>query len=405
MGNHKTKRREVCPHAHCAYFTPLRGGPPPKAYGGTERVVANLAEALTAKGHQVTVYANGKSRVNADLVVCRDLSLLTDTRLTEAIADHLLMLDRVKRDASRFDILHFHTEFLHFPMFEAIAEKTLTNCHSRLDHVGLLPFFRRYQRFPLVSISNAQRRPLPGANWTATIPHGNPPDLFRLLPHNNRSARKDYLGFLGRIAPDKGIDNAIAIARGAGLRLKIAARINSFDMPYWEQSVKPQLDGHQIEYVGEIGDDEKTAFLNQAAALLFPIRWPEPFGLVMIEAMACGTPVIAYPFGSVREVIEDGVTGRIVETLDEAVAAVPEVTRLDRTRIRQRFEDRFTSDRMAEDYLSVYRRLGAPRVSVRTHKEVLQRLADDRAQNGLPQKPLSPSALKEVPQTIRHERE
>jgi glycosyltransferase involved in cell wall biosynthesis len=387
-----------------ALISPLYEAVPPKAYGGTERVVANLAEALTAKGHQVTVYANAESRVNADLVVCRDRSILTDDRLTEATADHLLMLDRVKKEAGRFDILHFHTEYLHFPIFEALAEKTVTTCHSRLDRVGLSPLFRRYHRFPLVSISESQRRPLPDANWIATIPHGNPPDLYRILPGNNGSERRDYIGFLGRIAPDKGIDTAIAIARGAGLRLKIAARINSFDMPYWEQSVKPQVDGHQIEYVGEIGDHEKTAFLNGAAALLFPIRWPEPFGLVMIEAMACGTPVIAYPCGSVREVIEDGVTGRIVESLDEAVAAVPEVMYLDRTRIRQRFENRFTSDRMADDYLSVYRRLGAPRVSVRTHKEVLQRLTGDRVRNGLPRKPLSPSALKEVPQTIRHDR-
>lgn len=386
-----------------ALISPLYEAVPPKAYGGTERVVANLAEALTAKGHQVTVYANGESRVNADLVVCRDRSLLTDTRLTEAVADHLLMLDRVRADAGRFDILHFHTEFLHFPMFEAIAEKTVTTCHSRLDHVGLMPFFRRYHRFPLVSVSNAQRRPLPDANWLATIPHGNPPDLFRLLPGNDGTASKGYLCFLGRIAPDKGVDTAIAIARRAGLRLKIAARINSFDMPYWEQSIKPQVDGHQIDYVGEIGDDEKTAFLNQAGALLFPIRWPEPFGLVMIEAMACGTPVIAYPCGSVREVIEDGVTGRIVETVDDAVAVAPDVMRLDRARIRRRFEDRFTSDRMAEDYLSVYRRMGAPRVSLRTHKEVLQRLADDRTRNGLPQRPLSPPAPGEVPRTIRHD--
>jgi len=340
-----------------ALIAPLMEAVPPIAYGGTERVVASLASALSAKGHQVTVFANGESRVNADLVVCRDRSLLTDDRLTEGVADHILMLDRVRRVADRFDILHFHTEFLQFPMFEDLAGKTVTTCHSRLDYVGHSDFFRRYQKFPLVSVSDAQRRPLPHANWAATIHHGYPRDMFRHLPGKTGNGSGGYLAFIGRIAPDKGIDTAIDIARRAGLPLKFAARINSFDMTYWEKSIKPRVDGQQVEYVGEIGDAQKSEFLGRARALLFPIRWPEPFGLVMIEAMACGTPVIGYPCGAVPEVIEDGITGRIVETADEALSAIPEVERLDRSRIRQRFEQRFSSGRMADAYLDLYRRL------------------------------------------------
>lgn len=340
-----------------ALVSPLMEAVPPRTYGGIERVVASLAEALNSKGHQVTVFANAESRVNAELVVCRDRSLLTDERLTEGVADHILMLDRVRRMADRFDIINFHTELLHFPTFEDIANKTVTTCHSRLDHVGLSDFFRRYRSFPLVSISNAQRRPLPHANWAATIPHGYPLDSFRHLPHGIAGAKGQHLAFLGRIAPDKGVDTAIEIARRANMRLKIAARIHPSEQPYWEQAIKPQVDGQQIEYVGEIGDHQKIGFLNDALALLFPIRWPEPFGLVMIEAMACGTPVIAYPFGSVPEVIEDGVTGRIVNSLHEAVSAVGDVDSLDRKAIRREFERRFSSEQMAEKYLTVYRRL------------------------------------------------
>lgn len=344
-----------------ALVSPLMEAVPPRAYGGTERVVANLADALTTEGHHVTVFANGQSRVNADLVVCRDRAILTDERLTSQIPDHILMLDRLRQVADRFDVLHFHTEFLHFPMFEDIAERTLTTCHSRLDFIGHRAFFRRYRRFPLVSISGAQRRPLADASWIATVPHGVPPGNYRVLPRQDGDTCEPYLAFLGRIAPDKGIDTAIEIARRAGIRLKIAARINSFDRPYWEETIKPQVDGHRIVYVGEIRDDQKTEFLGRAHALVFPIRWPEPFGLVMIEAMACGTPVIAFPFGAVPEVIDDRLTGRIVDGIDAAVDAVAELANYDRSRIRKRFEDRFSSRLMAQRYVQVYRHLLAGR--------------------------------------------
>jgi glycosyltransferase involved in cell wall biosynthesis len=286
--------------------------------------------------------------------------------------------------ADRFDILHFHTEFLHFPMFEDLAARTVTTCHSRMDHVGLPGFFRRYRGFPLVSISDAQRRPLPDAAWVATVPHGYPLDLFRQHPGAKGGGDGGYLAFLGRIAPDKGIDTAIEIARRAGLRLKIAARINSFDRPYWEQAIEPQVDGHQIEYVGEIRDGQKNDFLNGARALVFPIRWPEPFGLVMIEAMACGTPVIATPCGSVPEVVEDGVTGRIVSTVEEAVDAAGDIGRLDRDAIRRRFEERFSSERMANAYLEIYRglRKSAPPSVRRTPRR--RRPGIGPGQNGFP---------------------
>lgn len=373
-----------------ALVAPLMEAVPPKAYGGTERVVASLAEALSAKGHQVTVFANGESRVNGELVVCRDRSLLGDERLTEAVTDHIVMLDLVRQMADRFDILHFHTEFLHFPMFEDIAKKTVTTCHSRLDYVGHEQFFLRYRRFPLVSISDAQRRPLPDANWVATIPHGYPLDRFRHLPGARGDGNGGYLAFIGRIAPDKGIDTAIEIAHRTGLKLKIAARINSFDRPYWEQAIKPKVDGRQIEYVGEITDTEKTSFLNGALALVFPIRWPEPFGLVMIEAMACGTPVVAFPRGSVREVIEDGLTGRIVKTTNEAVSAIAEIERLDRREIRRRFEERFSSERMAGSYLKIYQRLLPKGAWNDARRAVERRLIDKYGPSRRLRKPVIP---------------
>lgn len=373
-----------------ALVAPLLEAVPPKAYGGTERVVASLAEALSAKGHQITVFANGESRVNGDLVVCRDRSLLTDERLTESVTDHIVMLDRVRQMADRFDVLHFHTEFLHFPIFEHMSQKTLTTCHSRLDMVGHVPFFRRYNRFPLVSISDAQRRPLPDGNWMATIPHGFSLDRFRYVSGATGNGNGGYLAFLGRIAPDKGIDTAIEIARRSKLKLKIAARINSFDRPYWEQAIKPYVDGQQIAYVGEITDDEKNAFMNGALALLFPIRWPEPFGLVMIEAIACGTPVIAFACGSVREVIDDGVTGRIVTTVDEAVSAVGGVGQLDRAKIRKRFEERFSSDRMADAYLDVYWHLLSAGPQRDTRRAVARRLLPEGARGGRPRDPMIP---------------
>lgn len=389
-----------------AQIAPLMEAVPPRAYGGTERVVASLSEALSAKGHQVTVYANAESRVNAELVVCRERSLLTDERLTAETADHILMLDRVRQEASRFDILHFHTEFLHFPMFEDLAGKTLTTCHSRLDLVGLGAFFERYRRFPLVSISDAQRRPLPSANWVATIPHGFARDLFPSPLRRPCREGGGYLVFLGRIAADKGIDTAIEIARRGDARLRIAARINTFDRPYWEQAIAPMVDGHRIRYLGEIGDVEKAALLGGADAILFPIRWPEPFGLVMIEAMACGTPVIAFPCGAVPEVVEDGVTGRIVADIDEAVRAVPEVARLDRGNIRRRFEERFSASRMADDYIALYQRLRGSAAGIRPSEAVLRRYAVRPARNGRAlRRDLLPGKGKATPPTLPEDRE
>lgn len=341
-----------------ALIAPLMEAVPPKTYGGTERVVASLAEALTERGHQVTVFANGESHVDAELVICRDRSLLTDDRLTAEVPDHICMLNCVRRNADRFDILHFHTEFLHFPMFEDIAHKTVTTCHSRLDLVGLTAFFRRYRQFPLVSISNSQRAPLADANWMATIHHGYPLDQYRALPAEaGHRKRDDYLAFIGRIAPEKGVDDAIEIVRRSGMKLKIAARINWFDKQYWEETIRPQIDGKTITYIGEINDEQKSEFLSRASALLFPIRWPEPFGLVMIEAMACGIPVIAYPRGAVREVIDEGVTGSIVDDVAGAVAALDDLQHFDSAVIRSRFEARFSNARMAADYEKVYLRL------------------------------------------------
>lgn len=357
-----------------ALVSPLFEAVPPKAYGGTERIVANLADALTMMGHHVTVFANAESQVKADLVVCRDRSLLTDERLTSEVPDHLLMLERVRQAADRFDIIHFHTEFLHFPMFEDIAERTVTTCHSRLDFCGHKEFFSRYRSFPLVSISEAQRRPLPDANWAATIPNGVPLGLFRRLPRAGEDGDRPYLAFLGRIASDKGIDVAIDIARRSGLRLKIAARINWFDRPYWNSAIKPKVDGRFIEYVGEITEDQKNEFLGKATSLLFPIRWPEPFGLVMIEAMACGTPVIAFPSGAVPEVVDDGLTGRIVGSAEEAVEAVDEVAGYDRGTIRAVFEKRFSARVMARAYADLYARLAPAAVTPATAgKSILRR--------------------------------
>jgi glycosyltransferase involved in cell wall biosynthesis len=277
----------------------------------------------------------------------------------DRLAPHFVMLEEVFRQAHRFDVVHFHTDYLHYPLSRRARVPQVTTLHGRLDLPELGPLYAEYADMPVVSISDAQRRPLPGANWQATVHHGLPPDLYRC-----RDRPGDYLAFLGRISPEKRVDRAVEIARRAGLRLRVAAKVDAADQSYFRREIEPLFRDPLVEYVGEIGDQEKGAFLAGARAVLFPIDWPEPFGLVMIEAMACGTPVVAWPAGSVPEVIDDGVTGFVVDTIDAAVDAVRRVADLDRRRCRAVFEDRFGAARMAHDYVAVYRKLAATRDQV-----------------------------------------
>ncbi|EJL26020.1 glycosyltransferase [Caulobacter sp. AP07] len=336
-----------------AQVPPLYEAVPPRLYGGTERVVAHLTDALVDLGHTVTLFASGDARTKAELVVVRDQAIRLDPApLKSDLAAHMAMLAEVRRHAHRFDVIHFHTDMLQFPMFEDMPEKTLTTLHGRLDLKDLPGVYRRWPQYPLVSISDAQRAPLPFANWAGTVLHGMAAEIYDF------SAKSEgYLAFLGRISPEKGPDRAIAIARRLGKRLKIAAKIDAADRAYFHDEIEHLLDDPLIEFVGEIGDHQKSAFLGGADALLFPIAWPEPFGLVMIEAMACGTPVIAYDCGSVPEVVEDGLTGFIVKDEDGAVAAARRLDQIDRFAVRRRFETRFSATAMAHRYLNLYDRL------------------------------------------------
>jgi glycosyltransferase involved in cell wall biosynthesis len=337
-----------------AQISPLYESVPPQLYGGTERIVAYLTEELVREGHEVTLFASADSKTSAALVPCAARALRLDPDVQDSLPYHIVMLDEVRRHADEFDVLHFHVDLLHFPLVRAFADSTLTTLHGRLDLPDLTPFYRAYPDVPLASISRSQARAQPDGNWVECVPHGLPSNL--LTPAE--SPRLDYLAFLGRVSPEKGPDRAIEIAQRTGHRLRMAAKVDRNDRKYWKETVKPMIDAHEdIEFIGEITEADKGDFLGHASALLFPIDWPEPFGLVMIEAMACGTPVIAYDRGSVREIVEDGVTGRIVTSLDEAVAAVQEVERFDRARIRARFEERFTAERMARDYVRVYQSL------------------------------------------------
>jgi glycosyltransferase involved in cell wall biosynthesis len=342
---------------HIAQVAPLYEAVPPKLYGGTERVVANLCDALVDQGHEVTLFATADADTKAHLVAVRDQAIRLDTTPQKSdLAAHLLMLQEVKRRFWQFDVVHFHIDLLHFPVFHDQAHRTVTTMHGRLDLKDLPGMFRQWPEFGLVSISDYQRLPLPGANWLATVPHGLPPDHFTFCAR----PRGGYLAFLGRISPEKRPDLAIAIARRADIPLKIAAKIDAADMAYFETVVKPLLHDPMVEFIGEIGDERKSEFLGNALALLFPINWPEPFGLVMIEAMACGTPVIAWNCGSVSEVLEDGVTGFIVDDEGSALAAIERAARLDRHAVRRSFERRFTSATMARRYADVYRHLSRP---------------------------------------------
>ncbi len=345
-----------------AQIAPLSEAVPPKLYGGTERIVSYLTEELVTLGHDVTLFASGDSVTNAELVSVWPRALRLDASVRDTNALQTLLLERVRQRADEFDVLHFHLDYLPFSMFGRQEVPFLTTMHGRLDLPELQPVFDAFPNVGVVSISNQQRRPLLQANWLATVQHGLPAGLLRPT-----GAVPEYLAFLGRICPEKRPDRAIEIARACGVPIKLAAKVDRVDQEYFEDEIAPMLDGHHAHLIGEITDDQKSAFLSGARALLLPIDWPEPFGLVMIEAMACGTPVIAFNRGSVPEVIEDGLTGFIVENEVEAVAAVARLPELNRAAIRARFEQRFSARRMAEDYLDIYRdlaRVGSSRMSV-----------------------------------------
>ncbi len=337
---------------HIAQVAPLTEAIPPKLYGGTERVVSWLTEELLALGHEVTLFASGDSVTSARLEAVWPRALRLDGAVRDPNALHMMMLERVYQRASEFDFLHFHLDYYPFSLFARQATPFVTTLHGRLDLPEHQPVFDTFSTVPVVSISNAQRRPLPQAHWVRTVHHGLP---VRLL--TPRPVKPSYFAFLGRIAPEKGVDRAIRIGEHCGVPLKIAAKVDRADQDYFDGQIAPMLKSGNVEYVGEITDKEKSEFLSGAIVLLVPIDWPEPFGLVMIEAMACGTPVIAFNRGSVPEIVDEGITGFIVEDINGAIGAVDRLHHLSRDEIRRRFEERFTARRMAQDYLGVYRSL------------------------------------------------
>jgi glycosyltransferase involved in cell wall biosynthesis len=345
-----------------AQIAPLTEAVPPKLYGGTERVIHWLTEELVALGHDVTLFASGDSKTSAKLEAGWPRALRLDGAVRDANALHLAMLENVRRRANEFDCLHFHLDYYPFSLFSRQSTPFLTTLHGRLDLPELHPIFNACSAAPVVSISNSQRRPLPQARWVRTIYHGLPDQLVTPKP-----VKPSYLAFLGRIAPEKAVDRAIHVARKCGIPLKIAAKVDRVDAEYYEQRIRPLIEPPHVEYIGEIGDADKSEFLSGAHALLATIDWPEPFGLVMIEAMAAGTPVIAFNRGSVPEVVDDGVTGFIVEDELGAIGAVQRLAEIDRAGVRRQFEQRFTARRMAQEYLGVYRALAethAPRLRV-----------------------------------------
>ena len=335
-----------------AQVSPLFESVPPKYYGGTERVVSYLTEELVRQGHDVTLFASGDSVTEARLVACCRRALRLDKKVVDQMAHHVAMLEKVARYRDVFDVIHFNIDYLHYPVSRREGWPHVTTLHGRLDFPDLQPLYREYQEMPLVSISNAQREPIPHANWLSTVYHGLPEDLYTF-----QEKPGSYLAFLGRISPEKRVDRAIRIAKRVGMPIKVAAKVDLVDQAYFEEVVRPLLDDPNVEYLGEIGEGEKDEFLGNAWAFLFPIDWPEPFGLVMIESMACGTPVIAYPHGSVLEVMENAVTGYVVNDLEDAVVAVERVGSLSRRRCREVFEERFSVSRMARDYVEIYERL------------------------------------------------
>ena len=334
-----------------AQISPLFESVPPMLYGGTERVVSYLTDELVDQGHDVTLFASADSQTRARLVPVCPASLRLDPGCIDQLAWHFVMLEQVFRMADEFDILHFHIDYLHYPLSRRLRFPNLTTLHGRLDIPELVPLYREFRELPLISISTSQRKPLHWANWQGTVHHGLPPDLYRLQEES-----EGYLAFLGRISPEKRVDRAIDIAVRSGIPLKIAAKVDSRDQDYFDAEIRHRLAHPLIEFLGEIGENEKNDFLGGACALLFPIDWQEPFGLVMIEAMACGTPIIAWPHGSVPEVLENGVTGFLVNTMEEAERAVRSIPSLSRRRCRAQFESRFSASRMAADYVEIYER-------------------------------------------------
>ena len=360
-----------------AQVAPIFESVPPKLYGGTERVVSYLTEELVRQGHEVTLYASGDSRTRARLVATSAQASRLDPTSVDPLARQIVLLDRVLRDARQYDLIHFHCDYFHFPATRRMAVPRVTTLHGRLDIPDLVDLYREFNDQPLVSISRAQRKPIAGSRWVGNVHHGLPVDLLRPVAEPG-----DYLAVLGRISPEKGVDRAIEIAARAGAPLRIAAKVDPADAQYYEQVIEPLLAQPHVDYIGEIDDAGKQEFLGHAKALLFPIDWPEPFGLVMIEALACGTPVIAFRHGSVPEVIENGRTGFVVDTVEQAVEALAHVDEIDRGACRAEFERRFTSERMALDYVSVYRALIdaplkalAPLVPVRPEPEGKARAA------------------------------
>lgn len=329
---------------------PLMESVPPKLYGGTERIVSYLTEELVKLGHDVTLFASGDSVTSAKLVSCVPTALRLNPQV---IPYYLLMLDRVRRESRQFDILHFHIDYLHFPHFQEMSSRVLTTLHGRQDLPDNKPIYIGFDEMRLISISESQRVPILNANFAATIYHGLPGTALK----STLRPRGGYLAFLGRIAPEKGPETAIQIARSAGMPLKIAAKIDRVDEQYFRERIAPLLDQPGIEFIGEINEHQKEEFLGQASGLLFPIDWPEPFGLVMIEAMACGTPILAFDRGSVSEIIEDGKTGIVVQTKDDAIKNVTRLLSLDRRVVRQEFERRFTARRMALNHVRIYEEL------------------------------------------------
>ena len=325
---------------------------PPKHYGGTERIVSYLTEELVRAGHDVTLFASGDSVTNARLIPSCERSLRKNERCKDPVAREVLLVDHVIEYVNEFDRIHFHTGYLRFPICRYLPIPHVTTLHGRLDMPDMGPVFQRFRDMPVISISNVQREPLPWANWQATVYHGLPADLYRF-----REQPGSYFAFLGRISPEKRVDRAIEIAKRVKIPLKIAAKVDRVDRKYFKNTIEPLLKDSLVEVVGEIGDREKDEFLGKAYALLLPIDWPEPFGLVMIEAMACGTPVIAYREGAVPEIMDEGQTGFIVEELEDAVEAALRIPKLSRKRCREVFDQRFTITRMANDYLQAYERL------------------------------------------------
>ncbi|HEX3652282.1 MAG TPA: glycosyltransferase family 4 protein [Rhizomicrobium sp.] len=336
-----------------AQVAPLAESVPPKLYGGTERVVSWLTEELVRHGHHVTLFASGDSNTKAELVPVVPRALRLDPNVRECLPHNLCLIDAVRARADEFDVIHFHVDLLHYPSFRDMADRVVTTLHGQLDFPDLHAFYREFAEMPLVSISHSQRAPMPPVNWLATVHHGMPKDLYR--PRSNSSG--DYFAFVGRICPEKGIEDAIDIAERMQIPLKIGVKVDNVDRAYFEARVKPRLSSPWVEFIGEVNDRQKNELMGNALATLFPICWPEPFGLVMIESMACGTPVIAYKCGSVPEIIEEGVTGFIVKDVDTAVAAAKMASSLDRNTIRRRFEYRFTVEQMTTKYLDVYARL------------------------------------------------